>query len=91
MEGDFSMVNLHQLVSKMQTDAKVLARITALHETAEQLGLLLLRYSYTGISHSDYQFSLLESEANHYPALHRRIFKGIGKQIKHHLVHLLLV
>ena len=47
------MMRPHKFMGKMESDAKALARITALHESAEELFSLLLRNAHSRVSHTD--------------------------------------
>ena len=88
--GYLAMMRLHKLMSKMQSDAKALARVTALHESAEELRPLLLRNAHSRVSHTD-GHHIREREAYGDASLSWGVLEGVGQKIEHYLVYHLLV
>ena len=84
------MMRPHKFMGKMESDAKALARITALHESAEELFSLLLRNAHSRVSHTD-GHHIREREAYRDGSLGMGVLEGVGQKIEHHLIHFLLV
>ena len=84
------MMRPHKFMGKMESDAKALARITALHESAEELFSLLLRNAHSRVSHTD-GHHIREREGYRDGSLGRGVLEGVGQKIEHHLVYHLLV
>ena len=85
-----AMMRPHKFMGKMESYAKALARITALHESAEELFSLLLRNAHSRVSHTD-GHHIREREAYRDGSLGRGVLEGVGQKIEHHLVYHLLV